>query len=59
MCTGLGGSIGPYILGLLKDKTGGYAAGMFTLAGGLVCSIALLLVLGRVIAARRVAVAAE
>jgi len=59
MCTGAGGFIGPNVLGFLKDRTGGYEAGMFTLAGGLVCSIVLLMVLGRVIAARRVAVAAE
>jgi len=59
MCTGAGGFIGPNVLGFLKDRTGGYEAGMFTLAGGLVCSIILLMVLGRVIAARRVAVAAE
>jgi len=53
MCTGAGGFIGPNVLGFLKDRTGGYEAGMFTLAGGLVCSIILLLVLGRVIAARQ------
>jgi ACS family tartrate transporter-like MFS transporter len=58
MCTGLGGFIGPNVLGFLADRTGGYAAGMYTLAAGLVCSIILLLVLGRVIAARRLAVAA-
>jgi MFS transporter, ACS family, tartrate transporter len=52
MCTGLGGFLGPNILGLLKDRTGGYAAGMFTLSAGLVCSIILLFVLGRVMAAR-------
>jgi len=55
MCTGLGGFIGPNVLGFLADRTGGYAAGMFTLAAGLVCSILLLLVLGRVMAARRLA----
>jgi ACS family tartrate transporter-like MFS transporter len=57
MCTGLGGFIGPNVLGFLKDRTGGYEAGMFTLAGGLVCSIVLLMVLGRVIAARAVVMA--
>src|SRR4029077_8663275 len=31
MCTGLGGFLGPNILGMLKDRTGGYEAGMFTL----------------------------
>ena len=58
MCTGLGGFIGPNVLGFLADRTGSYAAGMFTLAAGLVCSILLLLVLGRVMAARRLAMAA-
>ena len=53
MCTGLGGFIGPNVLGFLKDRTGGYEAGMFSLAGGLVCSIFFLLVLGRVMSARR------
>ena len=38
------------ILGMLKDSTGGYAAGMFTLSAGLVCSIIILLVLGKVMA---------
>ena len=52
MCTGLGGFLGPNILGMLKDSTGGYAAGMFTLSAGLVCSIVILLVLGKVMAAR-------
>ena len=52
MCTGLGGFIGPNVLGFLKDRTGGYEAGMYSLSAGLVCSIILLLVLGRVMAAR-------
>jgi len=52
MCTGLGGFIGPNVLGYLKDRTGGYEAGMFTLAGGLVFSVFLLFVLGKVIGAR-------
>jgi ACS family tartrate transporter-like MFS transporter len=52
MCTGAGGFIGPNVLGFLKDWTGGYAAGMFTLAGGLVCSIILLMVLRQVMTPR-------
>jgi len=44
--------LGPNILGLLKDRTGGYEAGMFALSAGLVCSIILLFVLKRVMAAR-------
>ena len=52
MCTGLGGFIGPNVLGQLKDRTGGYQAGMFALAAGLVFSVFLLFVLSKVIAAR-------
>jgi ACS family tartrate transporter-like MFS transporter len=57
MCTGLGGFLGPNIVGLLKQGTGGYAAGMFALAGGLVASVVILLLLGRVMAARTTATA--
>lgn len=32
----LGGFAGPYLMGFLKDKTGGYQTGMFVLAGMLV-----------------------
>ena len=44
--------LGPNIVGLLKQSTGGYAGGMLALAGGLVGSVIILLVLGRVMAAR-------
>ena len=57
MCTGLGGFLGPNIVGLLKQGTGGYAAGMLALAACLVISVILLLVVGRVIAARRTGLA--
>lgn len=52
MCTGLGGFLGPNIIGLLREGTGGYAAGMFALAGGLVISVFLLFLLGKVMAGR-------
>jgi ACS family tartrate transporter-like MFS transporter len=55
MCTGAGGFIGPNVVGLLKQHTGGYAAGMLALSAGLVISVVLLLLLGRVMAARRLA----
>ncbi len=58
MCTGLGGFIGPNVLGYLKDTTGGYEAGMFSLSAGLVGSIIILLVLGKVMAARNARLAA-
>jgi len=54
MCTGLGGFLGPSIVGRLKDSTGGYSAGLFALSGGVVCSIILLFVLQRVMAAKLV-----
>ena len=57
MCTGLGGFLGPNIIGLLKESTGGYEAGMFALAGGLVLSVFLLFVLGKVMAVRSARVA--
>ena len=34
----LGGYLGPYVVGLLKDWSGGYAAGMLFLAGALLIS---------------------
>ena len=57
MCTGLGGFLGPNIVGLLKQGTGGYAAGMLALAACLVISVIILLLVGRVIAARRTVLA--
>jgi len=55
MCTGAGGFIGPNVVGLLKQQTGDYTAGMLALSAGLVISVVLLLLLGRVMAARRLA----
>lgn len=52
MCTGAGGFIGPNVIGLLKQQTGGYASGMLSLAAGLAISVVLLLLLGRMMAAR-------
>jgi ACS family tartrate transporter-like MFS transporter len=52
MCTGLGGFLGPNIVGRLKDSTGGYSAGLLALSGGVVCSIILLFVLQRVMTAK-------
>ena len=50
MCTGLVGFIGPNVIGVLKQWTGGYPAGMLALAGGLVISVTLVLTLRRVMA---------
>jgi ACS family tartrate transporter-like MFS transporter len=55
MCTGLGGFLGPNIIGMLKQGTGGYAAGMLALSAGLVGSVVILLLLGRVMASRTTA----
>ncbi len=57
MCTGAGGFIGPNVVGLLKQGTGGYAAGMLALSAGLVISVALLLLLRQVMAGRRTVLA--
>ena len=48
----LGGFLGPTIMGVLKDATGTYAAGMMTLALGLVMSAIIVMVLGRAMAGR-------
>ena len=44
--TGLGGFLGPTVVGLLKQGTGGYAAGMQALALGLTVSTSILPILG-------------
>src|SRR6185437_12255670 len=51
MGTAAGGFAGPYILGLIKQATGGYAAGMIALAVGPLLTAGIVLILGR--AARR------
>jgi ACS family tartrate transporter-like MFS transporter len=51
MGTAAGGFAGPFILGLLKQATGGYAAGMAALAVGPFLTAGIVLILGR--AARR------
>jgi ACS family tartrate transporter-like MFS transporter len=43
--TGLGGFIGPVVVGMLKQQTGGYASGMVALATGLVLSAALVILM--------------
>src|ERR1700687_3921154 len=47
-----GGFVRPTIIGMLKEETGGYAAGMAVLALALVLSAVIVLVLGRAMAAR-------
>lgn len=45
--TGLGGFLGPTVVGLLKQQTGDYAAGMAALALGLTLSATILLIMGQ------------
>jgi ACS family tartrate transporter-like MFS transporter len=42
----MGGFLGPYIMGVLRQQTGGYAAGLIALATGLCVSAGILLVMG-------------
>ena len=55
MGTAAGGFAGPYILGLLRQATGGYAAGMAVLAVGPLLTAGIVLVLGRMAARQRLA----
>ena len=43
----LGGFVGPYLVGWIKESTGSYNAGMGVLASGLAAAAILALVLGR------------
>ena len=43
----LGGVVGPYIMGYLKDRTGSFEGGLLTLAAGALIVVPLLLLLGR------------
>ncbi len=43
----LGGFVGPYVMGWLKQSTGGYETGMAVLAAGLLTSVVLVLTLAR------------
>jgi MFS transporter, ACS family, tartrate transporter len=50
--TGLGGFLGPTVVGKLKEQTGDYSAGMAAMAAALVVAAAIVLVLGRPMVAR-------
>jgi ACS family tartrate transporter-like MFS transporter len=50
--TGLGGFLGPTVVGKLKEQTGDYSAAMVAMATALVVASVIVLVLGRAIAAR-------
>jgi ACS family tartrate transporter-like MFS transporter len=53
-----GAFLGTAIMGVLRQGTGDYAAGLFVLASGLLLSAAILLILGRTLALRPIPVAA-
>jgi len=46
----LGGFVGPYVMGWLRQSTGGYETGMAVLAAGLLTSVVLVLTLARSLA---------
>jgi ACS family tartrate transporter-like MFS transporter len=56
MGTAAGGFAGPYILGFLKQATGGYAVGMAVLAIGPMLTAAIVLALGRAAARQSLAI---
>ena len=56
MGTAAGGFAGPYILGFLKQATGGYAVGMAVLAIGPMLTAAIVLALGRAAAKQSLAI---
>jgi ACS family tartrate transporter-like MFS transporter len=47
--TSLGGFVGPFLVGVLKDKTGNYALAMAVLAFGLLLSALVILSVGRIL----------
>jgi ACS family tartrate transporter-like MFS transporter len=52
MIVSLGGFVGPTLIGVLRQETGGYAAGMAALAVGLLVSALIVLAVGRAMAPR-------
>jgi ACS family tartrate transporter-like MFS transporter len=48
----LGGFLGPYLIGAIKEATGSYAFSMMFIAFGLVISAGIVFLLGRAIAPR-------
>src|SRR5258707_602745 len=51
--TGLGGFLGPTLIGVLRQQSGGYASGMAALALGQVLAAIIVLALGRAMAPRK------
>jgi nitrate/nitrite transporter NarK len=46
-CGNIGGFVGPYLMGILKDHTGSYSTGWLVLASSLTCAGALILTFRR------------
>jgi MFS transporter, ACS family, tartrate transporter len=55
----LGGFVGPYIIGALRERSGGYANAMAALAGGLVLAAFIVLALARAMTPHPMMVAAK
>lgn len=55
----IGRSIGPPVVGVLKEQSGNYASGMVAMASAMLMAAAIVLVLGRVMAARKAAMAKQ
>jgi ACS family tartrate transporter-like MFS transporter len=55
----LGGFVGPYIIGALREKSGSYASSMAVLASVLVLAAFTILAFGRIMALRALAAQAE
>jgi MFS transporter, ACS family, tartrate transporter len=53
--TGAGGFIGPYVIGLMREESGGFSSSMAVLAIGLLGTCAIVLVFSRTFVARSVA----
>ena len=47
--TSLGGFVGPYLVGVLRDQTGSYALAMAVLAFGLLLSALVIIAVGRIL----------
>jgi MFS transporter, ACS family, tartrate transporter len=55
--TSLGGFIGPYLVGVIRQATGGYGTAMAVLASGLLLAAVIILAIGRVVNRTAIAVA--
>ena len=54
--TSLGGFVGPFLVGVLKEQTGTYASAMALLAFGLLLAALIILALGRFVSGTTISV---